>query len=1365
MSGLVTALGRRFRATAAFVPRRPATSTGTSPAVRTPSGGCRRSGRPVASRGGKPLGAAGALFALAGLLAVPEEAFAQQQHQGFCARVRIQIQQELTLERIGFEATLEVTNNDPEESITDFFAELTFTHPETQEDVADLFFVRAPETENIQDVEGGGVIGPLRTAVIRWFIIPKIDAGGTSPNGIHYMVGANLGGRLGGIPIPEEMLLVIPDDIHVMPEPQLDITYFQPRHVQANNPFTDRVEAPIPFTLGVLVRNVGHGWARHLEIASEQPRIVENETGLLLVAQLLGARVNDSPLDRTSLTVDLGDIAPGEATKGSWDMITSLSGEFVAFNASYTHASELGGEETSLIVSLEAHFMAQEVMSDLPGRDDVSDFLAIVNENDDLIPDTLYETDGIVSPVHHLINVSLSGSAGPGQTVLIEASADTAGWNYMRLDDPGQHRLAIERVVRNDGKVLHRRNAWTSLRYEVETNRELTFLHVFDHVDTGDYTYAVTYAETEVDTEPPVTSIEFVGDSTQVDGTWYITPDTQIFFLAEDESPVSMFYRIDDGDRVPAHPFHLGDPGSYTIGYFSEDVHGNVEEEQFAEIIVVSGDDELLIAFDLERDRIFNPGEAISVRPDRSGFNLTLGDVPFALQGNVDIFREVRGWVQVGGVPSSPSPDDFATLAVTGDHVDFYRYRHNGGAWSDARPVDDPIVLSGLATGEHTVSVVGRSAHGEWADEEDAVTVQWTVNPGGPPTRVTAPFATPRRTRTAQLHVGGDGVTHYRWRLDDGHFQAERPVDEPIQLSELSSGVRTVSVIARVDGQWQAESEATVFTWTVDPLYGSDFTPETRVRNFPIAAGGQIFWDGLDDAGEAVAPGWYTVRVLLEDGLGRSVYSTDLVRVEDLGGPPEVVADAARGPSRPHARGKRVVWQDQVTGSRNIFARRLSGGTGDPVQVTDAVRSQERPRTDGRYVVWQARRSDGAWDIWMRDLDAGGDSQPVVESSETDDTRPAVDWPWVVWQARPIGVSGAPWQVRARNLITGETFTVDPAAGNQNDPVVESGRVVWWDERHPSPGEIYFADLETGERRRITNDPFAQTFPVIDGPWIVWQDNRDQNLQIYGYDLLADREMRLSQTASNLEHPRLDGPWVVCLDDGAVTGGTNLRLIHIPTRATAPLTRTPTDKSDPGIGDGRAVWLEEGSGGSRVVRSVVPSLQPVFQNRNMVVVTDAMVEFLQDAFSLLTHWQEAAGVQEISRITAFDPAPQTETVAWGAGVPEGDNFNLAPGDVLWIGFGEGRVLDLGVNGEAPVELDPGINVLAYPHFPSGFRAYDVVDALGMGNVRAIRMLDAESGRWQTVEIRGGRRVGHNFDVPNVAVLLIEMENGVTEWQP
>src|ERR1035441_2824404 len=320
-------------------------------------------------------------IALLALLLWPVVLHGQQQHQGLCASVKIVIQQQLILERVGFDARLEISNNDGTDPITDFSATLTFENPAlttnvTPSDASSLFFVQTPTFENVNSVSGDGVIAPTTTAAIHWFIIPKITAGGMSPDGVRYQIGCRLAGKLRGADIPADVILAVPAQIYVKPEPQLQITYFQPRDVQGDDPFTPEVDSPVPFTLGVLVKNVGYGIAHSVNINSQQPKIVAAANNLLLVAQLLGARVNDSPLETANLNVNLGDILPGQTRKGAWDMITSLSGEFVEFKASYTHASELGGQDTSVIQSMNAYFIAHEVLDDQPGRDAIKDFLA-----------------------------------------------------------------------------------------------------------------------------------------------------------------------------------------------------------------------------------------------------------------------------------------------------------------------------------------------------------------------------------------------------------------------------------------------------------------------------------------------------------------------------------------------------------------------------------------------------------------------------------------------------------------------------------------------------------------------------------------------------------------------------------------------------------------------------------------------------------------------------------------------------------------------------------------------------------------------------------------------------------------------------
>src|ERR1700723_300890 len=104
---------------------------------------------------------------------------AQEQYQGLCAQIKIVISQDLTLERVGFLATLQITDNDSTDPITDFAANLTFENPLLSSngvvnDSSSLFFVQPPTLQNVTAVDGTGIIQPGATATVSWFIIPTV---------------------------------------------------------------------------------------------------------------------------------------------------------------------------------------------------------------------------------------------------------------------------------------------------------------------------------------------------------------------------------------------------------------------------------------------------------------------------------------------------------------------------------------------------------------------------------------------------------------------------------------------------------------------------------------------------------------------------------------------------------------------------------------------------------------------------------------------------------------------------------------------------------------------------------------------------------------------------------------------------------------------------------------------------------------------------------------------------------------------------------------------------------------------------------------------------------------------------------------
>jgi beta propeller repeat protein len=1310
-------------------------------------------------------------IACLGLLAWP--ALAQEQFQGLCAPVQILLSQQLTLERIGFQATMQITDNDPNNPITSFVANLTFENPAlttngVANDSSSLFFVQPPVLQNISDASGNGVINPGQTATITWFIIPTVSAGGTNPYGILYNIGANVGGQINGTTIPASSLLVIPAPITVRPDAELQITYFQPRDVTGMDPYTG-LGAPIPFTFGVLVQNVGYGPANNVFIDSQQPKIVSNVQNLPLVAQLLGSRVNDSPLSNANLTVNLGNLQPGQTAKGAWDMIVTISGTFLSVSATYSHSTALGGSETSLIKSVNAYLFLHEVLDDQPGRDSIRDFLAdtagTLDAIGNLIPDSLYESQGGVYPVNMLTNASVSGS---GLSCQVNLDATIAGWGFVRLTDPNQARLPIAGVIRSDGKVLNTNNYWTSLHYEPITNFKDTYLNIFDLVSLGPYTYSVTYTNPAPNTNAPITALRFAGPSVYTNGVYYVTPQTQMYFLSQDASPVTIYDSLNGAPFAVALPFSLTVPGTCQLSFYGLDTSGNRETNHNATLVLAGPGSLGFASATVPSQAIYNPGGALSVRPGTVPISFQAANSPTAVNAQLDVFAGVVGWATVSNTPSSPTASTAASLNIGGQNVDFYIYQLNSNPWSAEFPASAPLALSGLAEGANSISVLGRSKYGTYLAASNAVSVSWVVSPSAPLTTVTGAPATPTPSASAQLAVGGAGVTNYTWTIDSGYYRPPANSTAPLVLSNLTAGPHVISVLGEVAGVFQPANSPTTLGWTVNPLYGYDESSLSNVLTVAYTNIGStpvtFDWNGLSAGGAVEPPGWYTVRVTLTDSLGDTNFFVGLAQVGALSGSNSVVAAPNRGPANPRARGRWVVWQDQSDGNWEIYARDLTSSSGSIAQLTHTPLSQENPRTDGRYVVWQGQEANGNWDVFMYDMETSNRLGQLTSTPANDEINPAIDWPWVVYQSRPTGNANAPWLLFATNLASGQSFFVSPSARNELDPDVQAARVVWQDFRDQGPGEIYFCDLQSQQVRRITTNIFGQLDPAIYGNWIVWADNRNVELDIYGFDLLRNAEVRITSTPQDESQPVLDGPWLSCMQNslGAQTG--NAELIHLPSLRAVPLTSTPTLKTFPGLADGRAVWLETISNQSQIVAAALPSLQPVFENRNVVVVTPSMVSYATNAYGLLALWA-TNGVQAVTEYTSLAPQVVTQTASVSNGVVSGPNFSLLAANFLWIKFDRTGVLDLGLNNSSPVNLAAGPNVFGYTQFPDAYSAFQLLRQLGLNNALAVRMLDAQSGRWRVALVQGGNLVGDNFPIPTTAVLMVSMANPVSQFSP
>jgi hypothetical protein len=443
-----------------------------------------------------------------------------------CARVKIEIQQELTLERQAFDAHMRINNGLTGIAIENVGVTVSFADKDGNtvratsdpDDTTALFFIRLNSMDGIGDVGGTGTVQPSSSADIHWLIIPAPGASNGLQEGTLYYVGATLIYTLGG---EEHTTTVTPDYIFVKPMPEMVLDYFLPTDVYGDDAFTQEIEPIVPFSLGVRVMNNGEGAARNLKIDTAQPRIVENEQGLLIGFTITGSEVNGAPATN-SLLVSFGDIEPNSSGVARWIMECTLSGKFVEFTAEFSHSDELGGQLTSLIDAVNTHFLVRDVVVDLPGRDTVKDFLA----KDDSVY-RVYESQSMDTQV---LDQSGSASLGPAEqsgteTIYTLTTPVTAGFMYVKLSDPNQGEKTLKQVVRSDGKILKAENGWLSKTRE-RSDPWQHFVNVFDVNTTN--SYMLVFEDTSSQPHPPV--LQFIPDRTGAEGT-------QVSFLVESSDP------------------------------------------------------------------------------------------------------------------------------------------------------------------------------------------------------------------------------------------------------------------------------------------------------------------------------------------------------------------------------------------------------------------------------------------------------------------------------------------------------------------------------------------------------------------------------------------------------------------------------------------------------------------------------------------------------------------------------------------------------------------------------------------------------------------------------------------------------------
>lgn len=441
------------------------------------------------------------------------------------------IEQQVTLERQAFEATLTIGNGllVPLEDfqVTVWAREAGSVGYLTLATVDGLEFFRDSNTTEIfffnpQQSTDAVDVAADSEQIFTYLLIPTQDAA-LNKDGTSYEIGADISYTSAGEDIS---FSVEPDTILVKPQPSISLEYFLPKSVISDDPNTTIVEAIEPFDLGLRVINSGFGNAENLQVESFQPRIEENELGLLIEFRILGSQVNGAD-SIASLTVNFGRLLAGHAETASWQLLSTLYGRFLEASASFTHSDELGGSITSLIEEAKVYRLVGKVQANADG---IPDFLSVgsgsagaqvngkaqVNQSDfnldlqtaaflNLHPSGL-QGDGSVGTINidNVVNFSayLGAVSQVGDQLNVPVvnppqQGDTS-YTFIRVADPRKNNYQIQSVVRTDGVVLDPDNYGLSTEIKEDANGGIDgfdyFIDIFDIGNAGGgLSYTVFY--------------------------------------------------------------------------------------------------------------------------------------------------------------------------------------------------------------------------------------------------------------------------------------------------------------------------------------------------------------------------------------------------------------------------------------------------------------------------------------------------------------------------------------------------------------------------------------------------------------------------------------------------------------------------------------------------------------------------------------------------------------------------------------------------------------------------------------------------------------------------------------------------------
>ena len=190
------------------------------------------------------------------------------------------------------------------------------------------------------------------------------------------------------------------------------------------------------------------------------------------------------------------------------------------------------------------------------------------------------------------------------------------------------------------------------------------------------------------------------------------------------------------------------------------------------------------------------------------------------------------------------------------------------------------------------------------------------------------------------------------------------------------------------------------------------------------------------------------------------------------------------------------------------------------------------------------------------------------------DWKPRVDERYVTWVI--YNGEGKVWYYDTQ---TGKRDMVANVPGDQNNPDISGGKIVWDDSRNGC-SDIYSYDITSGKEDIVYSSGSNKFHPAISNDVVVFEDYGTDDIRDIGYKKAGgtNRPVFIEENSLDKANPDVDGDWIVYqqLDDGREDW--NIYAYNIATQQLVQVTRDPQPQQMPRISGDLITWEDHRNG-------------------------------------------------------------------------------------------------------------------------------------------------------------------------------------------